>query len=375
MDLIINGRFLTQHVTGVQRYARELVQALDAISDAEPMLRITVISPRLTEPAPAWRNIKLHQVGHLQGHAWEQLELPWYSRGRTLFCPGNTAPLISLLGRQRVVVTVHDLSYRYFPEAYSLQFRLLYGAIMPIVLRRAVAVITVSEAERRAIGARYPEAIPRLHAIQNGGLPDRFINDHFDTCIDQGYVLYVGSLSKRKNFGGIFQTACELARKRNFRFIFVGGVAGGISDAGLAIPADLTSRVVFKGQLDDTRALINYYRGAACLLFPSFYEASPLPPIEAMACGCPVIVSDIPALRERCGDAAIYCNPHDIGSIVSAVEHVIDDSALCQRLRHQGHHRAAIYTWKRCAVQTLQLLHEIAGASSLPSAQSMGSHL
>src|ERR1700734_1883095 len=116
MDFVINGRFLTQRITGVQRYAHEFVQALDAILDAEPQFGVTVMSPRLSNAPPVWRNIELQQIGCLTGHAWEQFELPWYSRGRPLFCPGNTAPAISLLGAQPVIVTVHDLSYKYFPE-------------------------------------------------------------------------------------------------------------------------------------------------------------------------------------------------------------------------------------------------------------------
>src|ERR1700733_7992391 len=171
MEIVINGRFLTQGITGVQRYAREVVQALDAILETRPEFRVTAVSPRLIAAPPAWRNIELRQVGYLQGHAWEQFELPWYSRGKTLFCLGNTAPVISLLGAQPVIVTVHDLSYKYFPEAYHPAFRLWYGFLTPLILHRARSVITVSESERRAIIAHYPRAAPRLHAIANGGLP------------------------------------------------------------------------------------------------------------------------------------------------------------------------------------------------------------
>src|SRR5271156_3534904 len=96
MEFVINGRFLTQRITGVQRYARELVQAFDEILDSDPSIRITVLCPRLSTTVPAWRNIELRQVGRLQGHIWEQIELPLYARGKALFCPANTAPAISL---------------------------------------------------------------------------------------------------------------------------------------------------------------------------------------------------------------------------------------------------------------------------------------
>lgn len=359
MEIVINGRFLTQSITGVQRYARELVQALDVLLDSKPEVRVTVVSPRISKAPPPWRNIEIRQVGYLQGHAWEQLELPWYSRGKTLFCPGNTAPLISLLGGQRVIVTVHDLSYKYFPEAYRPAFRLWYGFIIPLVLRRARSVITVSETERRAIIARYPAAAPRLNAIPNGGLPPSLSNEattfteHSDNCI-----LYVGSLSKRKNFPRLFDAACQLARTRGFNFVFVGNASKSLATPMFKIPADIASRITFVGTIDDTAALISYYRKATCFIFPSLYESSGLPPIEAMACGCPVIASDIPALRERCGDAALYCNPQEVDSIVAEIERIMNDVQLRVELKALGYQRAQMFTWERCASQTLHLLCE-----------------
>ena len=357
MEIVINGRFLTQSVTGVQRYARELIQAIDLMLETRSGLKVTVISPRLSRPPPRWKNVRLHQAGYLQGHAWEQLELPWLARGRTLFCPGNTAPIISLLGSQHVVVTVHDLSYQYFPSAYSRAFRLWYGTVIPLALARASAVITVSESERTAIGKHYSGTLPRLHVIQNGGLPVGFETLPGDeTKSSDSYVLYVGSLSKRKNFSGMLEAACRLARKRGFNFVFVGGSAGGISENTINVPDDIRPHITFAGQIDDTEALIEFYRRAACFLFASYYEASPLPPIEAMACGCPVVASDIPSLRERCGDAAAYCNPNDIDSITAAIERVVDSDEVQSSLQTAGRRRAAKYTWTRCAEKTLEVI-------------------
>jgi glycosyltransferase involved in cell wall biosynthesis len=356
MEIIINGRFLTQGITGVQRYARELVQAIDKILEARPDLKVTVMSPRLSRPLPQWQNIILCQTGHLRGHAWEQLELPWFSRGRPLFCPGNTAPIASLLSSQRVIVTEHDLSYQYFPCAYSRAFRLWYGMIVPMVLRHATAIITVSESERAAIAKYYPVALSRLHAIHNGGLPVAF-DRSAEIAIrpDRSYVLYVGSLGKRKNFPGVLETAQRLARKRGYNFIIVGGNPSGISKTTLEISDDVRTHITFAGNVNDA-TLMELYAHAACLLFPSYYEASGLPPIEAMACGCPVIASDIPSLRERCGDAAIYCNPANLDSITAAVEQVMDDPTLQSTLRELGYQHAKKYTWESCAMQTLELI-------------------
>ena len=345
---------------GVERYAREVVQAIDAIFDTRPNVKVTVISPRLSQPPPQWKNITLCQAGHLHGHAWEQLELPWLSRGRLLFCPGNSAPILSLLSSQQVVYSTRS-RLPYFPSAYSRAFRFWYGIVIPLALDRATAVITVSESERAAIRKRIPSRrsadfmLFRTAAYHPGSI--YFLPVELKS--DQGYVLYVGSLSKRKNFPGMLQAACRLARKE-INFVFVGGSAGGIADYSMKVPDDVRSHFTFAGQIDDTVNLIQYYRRAACFLFPSYYEASPLPPIEAMACGCPVIASNIPSLRERCGDAAVYCNPTDIEDIVAAVEQVMDDPGVRTSLQTLGRKHSAKYTWERCATETLDVICSLA---------------
>jgi len=353
--LVINGRFLTQSVTGVQRYAHEFVHALDNLLDERTDLEVRLLSPRLSGNAPVYRNIDHQTVGRLQGHLWEQLELPRFVNGATLFCPGNTAPVASMLGSGRVVVTVHDLSYLYFPQAYNRAFRLLYNTLIPLILRRATIVITVSNSERESILKYYPFAKKRLTAIQNGGLPVG-VTPSPVVVADDPYVLYVGSLSKRKNFPGMFNVACKLARDRGLRFTFIGGIPDGIADSLTQIPDDIRDRIVFMGQVNDWEVLMQQYCSAACFFFPSFYEASPLPPIEAMACGCPVIAASIPSLIERCGDAALYCDPASIESMADAVERLVDDRALQQTLREKGYHRAESYSWMNCVKQTLVLV-------------------
>lgn len=361
MDIAINGRFLSQGVTGVQRYAREVVQAIDALLDRTSDVKVTVFSPRLFAPIPTWRNIVLRQVGYLGGHAWEQFELPWYSRGKLLFCPGNTAPIISLLGTQPVIATVHDLSYMYFPEAYQRAFRLWYGFLIPLTLKRARAVITVSESERRAIIAHYPGVASQLHAIANGGLPAYISTGaRQSTSEGQNYILYVGSLSKRKNFPRLFEIACRLARQRQLQFVFVGSGSKSLVNSLWDVPSDISSQIIFVGAEDDPAALMTYYQEAGCLVFPSLYKSSGLPPVEAMACGCPVIASDIPALKERCRDAAIYCDPRDSKSIVAAIVRMMDDAELRSKLRTLGYLRAAQLTWEQCGRETLDLIVGVA---------------
>jgi glycosyltransferase involved in cell wall biosynthesis len=356
-SIAINGRFLTQSVTGVQRYARELLRALDDVLNDGRGPRVRLLTPRLSQDPPLLKNISHQTVGRFQGHAWEQMELPRYVDRDILFCPANIAPVLSLYGRSRVVVTVHDLSYLYFPDAYAPTFRLVYGLVVPLVLRRASSVITVSNSERAAITERYPQILPRISAIQNGGMPGD-APPVMHVSADDKFVLYVGSLSKRKNLAGLIEVSARLARKRGLRFVFVGGTPKYLTEAISHVPEELRSRLHFAGQIDDWDVLQSYYRSATAFFFPSFYEASPLPPIEAMGCGCPVIASSIPSLLERCGDAAVYCDPHSVDDMIRAIERLLDDPELQDSLRARGYQRAQEFSWKNCAVETLHRILE-----------------
>jgi len=356
LDVYFNGRFLSQEVTGVQRYGHELLYALDRIIPSRPNVRVTLVCPKLDRAPPALTNIAVVQRGNLQGHAWEQIELPLLSRGKVLFCPGNTAPAISLLGGQSVIVTVHDLSYLYFPDAYSSAFRKAYGFLVPLAFRRARGVITVSVSERESIISRYPHVASRLTAIQNGGLPNDIASDTGEVQREDNHILYVGSLSKRKNFPRMLEVACSLASKKGYKFTFVGGTAGGLLESKSSVPEAIQPLITFAGQVNDTEKLISFYRRATVFMFPSMYEASPLPPIEAMACGCPVVAGDIPSLRERCGDAALYCDPQLTSSIETQVETLMTNKAMQSDLAAKGRSRANEFSWNNCAAKVLDVI-------------------
>jgi glycosyltransferase involved in cell wall biosynthesis len=358
MKIFVNGRFLTQPMTGVQRYAHEMVSALDAVLDERPDLSIEILSPPLSSPAPKFRNIRHVEIGSRGGHFWEQTSLPKKVGKGILFCPGNTAPISSLLSKASVIVCVHDLSYLYHPRAYTLPYRLVYNVLTPLVLRHARKVITVSDAERLEILKHYPRVEPRLVAIQNGGLGSSVRLDlpRQPLLPEPGYMLYVGSLSKRKNFPAMFQVACDLATRRGLRTVFVGGTAASLEETHQNVPPHLAEMVTFAGQVNDTDLLVSYYKGASVFLFPSLHEASPLPPIEAMKCGVPVVSSAIPSLRERCRDAAIYCQADDAASITEAVEKVLDDEGFAAEMRERGRRLANEYSWRNAALRTLEVI-------------------
>lgn len=365
MRLAIDGRFLVQDVTGVQKVAIEFVRALDVMLAAGelPGLEVVVLAPRngTLVTTPDYKVVELRREGRWSGHAWEQLELPRLVGSDPLLCLGNLAPLALLLAGRPVHTMVHDLSYKYFPSAYSRRFRAAYNVLVPLVLARSRTVFTVSQSERSAILGHYRRLIDpdRLVAVQNGGgegaaqaRPSDSVDSREPGSPDVPSLgardrrcLYVGSLTRRKNALGLARTAVELVRTTDLDFVFVGATGASFEEAGMTIPADLSSRIHFLGQVNDPARIEAEYRRASAFLFPSHYEASPLPPVEAMRYGCPVVAADIPSLRERCGDAVLYCDPNDGASMVAQVRRVTDDGVEWARLQAAGLDRAAQFSW------------------------------
>lgn len=360
MHICIDGRFLTQPMTGVQRYGHELLRCLDDHPEYWPDMDIDLlIPPRGVRFDLQLRNVRVRRVGRLCGHAWEQIELPFHCRGAVLFCPGNLAPVASLVGGQNVVTTVHDLSWLYFPAAYRIAFRAVYAAVTPLVMHLSQQVITVSESERTAISSEYPRIAASLVAIQNGGLTEALrsaAQSEAPTIRRRRYILYVGSLSRRKNVPNLLRAAIEIVQATDIDVVFIGSASRGMRVEEMGVPKDLEDRIVFMGQLNDALELIRWYKGALFLAFPSLYEASPLPPVEAMACGTPVLASDIPSLRERCQGAALYCDPGNVDDIINKAMLLISDRSLRSGLAALGAARAEAYTWEACTKETIAVL-------------------
>lgn len=365
MNLFINGRFLTQNVTGVQRYAYEIIRAFDEMHTEIGKPDITVLSPKQNAVIQtSFKNINIQRVGTHSGHLWEQIDLPKHARNRTLFCPGNTAPIFSLF-KQPTIVTVHDLSYRYFPAAYSRKFRYAYKILMPIIMTQATKIITVSKSEQSSITKVYPKVAGRISAIQNGGFGSRentVLRTILPKSIGRPFGLYVGSLSRRKNFPALLEAAKQFVAETDYSFVFVGGAGASFRAAKAEIPPNLTGRLIFTGQIDDQTELLAWYKGADFFAFPSLYEASPFPPIEAMSAGLPVIAGDIPSLNERCGNAALYCDPENAELIAGKMMLLANDRGLHAKLKNLGYRRAELFSWHECARRTWNIIQECVDA-------------
>lgn len=358
MKVAVNGRFLLQRVTGVQRHARELVRALDSLLDGDPearrCLEMSIFVPSDGELEFQLSRIKVRRVGRLGGQPWEQVELPVYTRGQLLLNLANTAPAFS----RRQLVTIHDASVFAMPETYSRGFRRWYQLLLPRLARHARQVLTDSEFSRSELVRWLGVAADKIRVVPCGH--EHILRTPSDPSVlgrhglgARPYVLAVSSLSRHKNLEAVAE-AIRLLEPAGWDYV----LAGPINPRVFGRSAEGTpARVVRLGYVNDgeLRAL---YERAACLVYPSRYEGFGIPPLEAMACGCPVIASRAASLPEVCGNAALYVDPDDPRQLAAAIRRVLCEEGVGDDLRRRGRQRAEQWTWARSAAQILAVLRE-----------------
>lgn len=369
--VFINGRFLTQKMTGQQRFSCELVTALDRrLRVTEPLgehKRVVLLAPAGAEAPFPLSQIELRRVGKLRGHAWDQIDLARHAAGGVLLSLCGTGPLAHL----RHVVTIHDAAPFANPQNFTPAFRRAYGILVPMLAKAARRIVTVSHFSKAEIARCCGVAAEKIDVVGNGA--DHILRSPADPPIldasglrGRRYVLAVGSVSVNKNFGLVVEAFKKLKRDD-----LVLAVAGG-QNAGVfaRYHLDETANVVQLGYVSDA-ALRALYEQALCFVLPSLYEGFGIPPVEAMLCGCPTIVSTAPALVEVCKDAALVCDPHDADALAGLIGRLADEPALRRQMRERGLARGSRFTWDASAEKLEAVLHRFARAQAMPAISGM----
>jgi glycosyltransferase involved in cell wall biosynthesis len=346
MTLAVNGRFLTQGVTGVQRFAAEVTAAL-----ARTGTTLRILAPQ--DAPERFAGLQVERLGSRGGQAWEQLDLPRAAGGDLLLNLGNTAPL---LRGSRQIVVIHDAGVFDTPESYTLAFRSWYRTLHFTLPRLGARIVTVSQFSRGRLAERLRLNPTRIEVMPEGG--EHVLRTPADTGVlarhglaPRGYALAVGTRAAHKNLAALRDAAALLAARG-----MVLAVAGAVRGAVFGGPADAEgSGVRTLGRVSDAelRAL---YENALCLVFPSRYEGFGIPPLEAMWCGCPVLAARAGAVPEVCGDAALWFEAEGVATPATALARLLDEPGLADRLRAAGQARARLYSWDAAARRLLELV-------------------
>ncbi len=306
------------------------------------------------------RRLKGLMPFHARRRPWHPLDPAllgaslWRRRANLFFSPGYNSPL-GWPGQ--FIFTLHDLNHLCVAENSNALKRAYYRAVIKPACHRAAFVLTVSEYSREQIANWAGVSIEKVVNVGNGvGAPFLHVGPRHEPGYP--YLLYVGSRKAHKNLPRLLQAYSLSGVAREIRLIL-----SGPPDSELVRRVGelhLGGSVTFV-EMNSNYSLAEVYRGATAFLFPSLYEGFGLPPLEAMACGVPVITSNVCSLPEVAGDAALLVNPMDVEEMASNIRRIVLDSNLRSRLRARGLQRAAGFRWEETARRTANVLGAVAG--------------
>jgi glycosyltransferase involved in cell wall biosynthesis len=381
MRIAIDGRALTGRYTGDRTYWRSLLRALPNVSGSDTY---TVYS-RLPIPEgelPEAPNVTTRRVNAPDDRLWTLAALPLALRKERpdLLHVQYTTPLPGLCPCP-VVTTVHDISFRLFPHWFPRRDRILLNMTVPVSMRRARRVITDSESSRRDLLRVYGLPADKVVGIPLG-LPEGFApfdprgeDRNEQECLQQianmkygfegPFVLAVGVFQPRKNLRVLAEAFGRAKSKYHLphRLVLVGKAGWGTEQEALRQAAgkgggtEAAEALLFPGYVDDADLPL-LYQSCAAFAHPALYEGFGIPPLEAMACGAPCLVSDAPAMPEVAGDAALIVPASDVEAWTEALGRVLTDTELRRSLAARGPMRAADFPWKVTAERTHAVYQE-----------------
>lgn len=342
MKLGFEARALAhENITGVERYSIEILKQLEENN-----------SIKLKKFQPTSNNRYIQ-------HIWEYTSLPKLVKESdidVLFCPSGAAPF-NLNKRIKLAVTIHDIAFLNYPDLYSRQFAFYYGVVLPKIIKRADIIFSVSDSEQKRIENYYPASKGKIFTVHEAA-SNIFFNKNLKR---KKYILAVASLNKNKNLVSLIKAFQLLIDLIPHKLILIGGnrrIMSTDNEIFKLIKKLPEDRIVLTGYINDEE-LVNYYNQAELFVFPSYYEGFGIPPLEAMACGCPVIVSNTSSLPEVCKDGAIYIDPNDVNDIRTKILNVLTNPELSLKLIENGFKRTNELSWKNTTDRIINILGEI----------------
>lgn len=348
--LFVNARFLTQELTGVQRFAEQISLSLNVIRDD-----LIFLCPPGGLRDNVAKELQVREIGSKGGHLWEQIDLPNYLRKNgsgLLLNLGSTAPVFY----KNQIVTHHDITYKRYPKSFSKKFRAIYGILVPMMLKNSNKLLTVSEFSKNEISEVYGHSKENIEIIYNA--VSNSFNKTNERNLSKPYLLAVSSPNFHKNFHGMLRAFELLGDKYDISLKIIGKTATSFSKQDFSSLIKNSNKIQFLGRVDDDE-MISLYQNACAFVFPSFYEGFGIPPLEAQSCGCPVISSNMASMPEVLRDSAIYFDPHNEKEMASVMEKIIVDGDLRAELVRRGDENIKRFSWDESAKKVSQIVDKI----------------
>lgn len=294
---------------------------------------------------------------------WDQVMIPREIRRERLDMIFHTKFTVPFLTRARAAMTIHGASWFVHPELYPKLDIAYIRAVMPWYCRKASVILSNSSLTTRDFIRHLRVPTGKIHTVPLGTGSNfapvkdeaRLASARARYRLPPSYILSVVKYDPRKNFGNLIAAFRLLRRRLPCKLVVVGiGCEKYAAEYDLAADGTLGD-VLFLGWVDHGDLPV-LYTLATCLFFPSVYEEFGIPSCEAMACGCPPVVASTGALPDNVGDAGLTADPFDPPAMADALERVCSDAALRAELARRCLERARLFTWERCAEQTLRAL-------------------
>ncbi len=366
MRVGLDGYPLAEPRTGVGHYTLELARALARISPSDEF--------ELVSPAPftteVLDEIECAQLPNLRtsnpksssirGHWWS-VGLPMYARRARFDLFHGTNFDVPLWKKRRSVVTIHDLSALLHPEKHRSRLVRRARLRLPLVVRVADMIITPTESVKREVCQRFKVKSEKVSAIHLAARQSFQPVARKRLGIEDEFLLFVGTLEPRKNLLTLLKAFEQIVAQGSLhpQFVIAGGEGWLMNEVSAYLKkASISGRLRVTGYLDDDdlRAL---YSSCRVFIYPSVYEGFGLPPLEAMACGAPVIAGRIPSLQETLGSAARLVEPLDVDALAKSIIELLDDKKQRQKLKAAGREQAERYSWEKTARRTLSVYENL----------------
>ena len=352
---LVNLSVLLSQPTGITNYALNLLPDLQPLEPT--LLTARTLKPFKCYPVPGNLTPAQGSKGHLRRLLWTQFTLPAIYQelnASLLFSPIPEAPLHA---NCRFVVMVHDLIPLRFPQPYS-PLTPYFRYYIPQVLAQAEHIVCNSTATAKDLTAFYAISAAKITPIPLAYDPIRFRPLPTPRQSEQPYFLYIGRHDPYKNLHRLIDAFAAISNCRDYQLWLAGpGDRRYTRLLEAQVQAqELSNHVKFLNYVPD-RQLPKIINEAIALVFPSLWEGFGLPVLEAMACGTPVITSNLSSLPEVTGEAALLVDPYSIPALTAAMEAIAQNNGLRSRLSQLSLQRARQFSWAKTGQATAEILH------------------